>query len=375
MVVLALGLFAGGALAEDPAAQKEALAHNKASNAALDAGDVATATREAEAAWRAAERGWGDNANTAELAMQVTVNYLDLGNPAAAREPAERALALARYAKSYTEAEARLWHGMSLAGDPSQRAELQAALAALDAKGVVNEDTVRGRLMLAALQISESPQTASATAQKAITDGRAIQSPSLRMHLFESGKIQYLAGEFGLAAFTLTESLNLWEQQPVGELPKALGDAWAWQVMALEASRRSMPKDAAPPPGGRFGAFGRRFAPPLAFLPKRDEPTTVPGARASATTSGCELEYEDAELPPFPKVEGDKARLAAAVVMFDIDNAGATTNVRIVGSAPAAEPPAGYEEAIRQRVTARKVRSFVRESCRAGRMETIVYDF
>ncbi len=363
-VALAFGLSAGGALAQDPAAQQEALAHNEASNTAFEAGDPEAGMREAEAAWRAAERGWGDNPNTAELAMLVTVGHIDLGNPAAAREAAARTVELAPHAQSYTEAEARLWHGMSLVGDPGQRAAIEAGLAGMEAAGAVSEDVVRGRLTLAALQLGGGdPQTAAATAQQAVEDARVIESPMLRSHLFELGKLQYLAGQFGPAAFTLAESLNMWEEQRPGDLPKPLADTLAWQTIAGQASRRSMEEAGAPaggPGGGMRGGFGGGFggfAPAWNFLPQR---------------SNCSVEYQG-EIPPLPRPEGDRATLGAAVVLFDIaDDGRSATNIRIVGSAPGM---AQYEQEIVQRIADRTARRNVRSACRAGRIETIQYEY
>lgn len=360
---LALSMaLAGAAQAQDAAAQQEALDHNAASNAALDAGDFSRAAEEAVAAWRAAERGWGDDPNTAELAMMATVNHLDNGNAAAAREPAARALELAAYGQSYTEADAQLWYGMALAAsDPAgAQTHLQTGLAAMDAAGTVNEDTVRARMALAVLQFPTDPEGALAAGLKGVEEARQINSPALRAHLFELGKLQYLAGQFGPAAATLADSLNQWERPPVGEMPPALANTYAWQVMAGRAAFESMAQgggDTPPGPGagGPRGGFGGM---PFRWGFMRD-------------VSDCNIDYEQVAAA-FPAPDGDTATLGAAVVMYDFDADGNATNVQIVGAAP--DVPR-HVDLIQEIMSSYKARRFVREPCRAGHITQFTYQY
>src|SRR5690606_25983395 len=106
---LALSMaVSGAAFAQDAAKQQEALQHNDAYNAAMEAGNYDAALTEAAAAWQAAEAGWGDNPNTAALAMQATLAYLDLGRPLEGAQAASRTLALVGQADgAYTEADAQ----------------------------------------------------------------------------------------------------------------------------------------------------------------------------------------------------------------------------------------------------------------------------
>jgi tetratricopeptide (TPR) repeat protein len=343
---------AGIALAQDDAAQQQALTHNAAYNAAMEAGDFDTAMTEAEAAWRAAEQGWGEDPNTAELAMLVAVGYLDLGQPQAAREAAARALELAPHAQSYTEGDARLWRGMSIVGDPAAQGDLEAGLAALDAAGTISEDTVRARMMVAAMQLGQDPAASVAMAQKAVEDARAIESLNLRAHLFEFGKMQYLGGQFGPATFSLRESLGYWEEQEVGVLPQPLADTLAWHTMADAAVSASAPAGAPAGPGG--AGFGGGFpGMGFTFVPERN----------------CRIEW--AETPPvaFPPKAGQQANLGASVLLYDIAEDGSITNPRIAGAAPTRQ----YEQLILDGMRTWRVENEVRENCRNGHIQTVHY--
>ena len=199
--------------------------------AAVDAGDYATASERGEAAWRAAETEWGESGDTGLLAYTVAQLRVSTGDLAGAAEPAARALELAPQATGlYTTDEARLLVGASLViSNPAQaQQELEAALSGLDGAGVApRDDIIAARLNLASLQAASDTQAAAATAAKAVADSQAIMSANLRAHLAAAGRIQYLAGQFGPAVGTLTQSLNLWEEQPVGSMPAPLASTLA----------------------------------------------------------------------------------------------------------------------------------------------------
>jgi hypothetical protein len=70
--------------------------HYRAYTAALDRGDLATATTEAQAALTASEARDGDGGRTAVLALNLATVHLWAGRPEQARPAAQRALDLAR---------------------------------------------------------------------------------------------------------------------------------------------------------------------------------------------------------------------------------------------------------------------------------------
>lgn len=342
----------GAAFAQDAARQQEALEHNDAYNAAMQAGDYDAALNEAVAAWQAAEAGWGDDPNTAALAMQATLAYLDMGRAPEGAQAAARTLALASQAQgAYTEADAQLWAGMTTFGtDPAgAQANLRAGLAAMDAANAISEDTVRSRLILAALQIASDRDAALAAAEKVAADAHAIDSPAMASHLLEVGKLQYLGANFAAANATLLEAIGTFPEQPVGTLDPVLASALAWQRIAGTAILRT-----ATPGEGRGGFGPGGFGPP-AWMPERQ----------------CNIDYEARPPTMFPAIEGRQAQLGAAVVMWDLDANGAATNVRILASAPGAVQ---HEQLIMQEFTGKKAR-FAREACRQGWVEVVGYDF
>lgn len=360
MIAMAASLAAaGGALAQEA----DPLVHYDAYNAALQAGDYDTASREGEAAWRAAEDAWGEGPDTAILAFNIAQMRMTILDRDGAQEPAARALALASQAADYTEAEARLLHGSSVVNaDPAlARTELEAAVAALDAAGSKNEDTVRGKLDLAALMAATSPAEAVAMAQAGVQDARDIQSVNLRRYLFTLGTVQYQAQQFGPASMTLFESVNSWEQQQPGEMPLELAHSLAWYTMAAEASRLSAAEGGEGGggrggPGGRggFGAFGGGQI-PWEFLPARS----------------CEIRWEEEVSITFPTNTSDQANLGAAVLMYDLDEEGQVVNQRVV----AAVPGAPYNDLMLTAMDDWKAGNRVRENCRQGQIRTVHYFF
>lgn len=327
--------------------------------AAVEAGDYATASQQGEAAWRAAETEWGESGDTGLLAYTIGQLRVGTGDLAGAKGPAARALELAPLATGlYTEDEARLLVGASLATEnPAQaRQELEAALAGLDGAGVApRDDIVSARLTLAQLQAADDPALAATTAAKAVEDSRAAGSANLRSHLATAGRVQYLAGQFGPAAFSLRESLGYWEEQEPGVLPQPLADTLAWHTLATAALRQT-PVDgapAAPPAGpggvggpGGFGGIG------FTFVPRRN----------------CDIEWEPI-VTSLPEPEGTQANLGASVIMYDITEEGTVTNARIVSAVPSRQ----YEQEILAGMQNWKASNRVREACRTGQLQTVDY--
>jgi len=328
--LIAAALLAAAPIAEAFADYK---ADYRAYVAALEAGDAVAAIEAGKKTWRAAEAELGDHKTVAVLAFNYA-NIVAPSDPAAAVEPYERALALARAGVSdlsAPELEIALLDSRFRSDDAdATKSALRDALDTYAASGAPATDRTIGAWRTLAL-VAIGTRTRNPSFDEAdgyLAEAERIAPPdqqSLAEAQLLSGMVR-IAGD-RRSAQDIAEAVVLLDKAIASYAPQesidrfdpqlALSLAWRQSIRALIESAGSAPQFRT---GSRIAtsddlqkAYERATA---SYDPQADRPLF------KDETAGCQIEWKKRTPPPFPKGALVKSAIGAVLVGFDLGNDG-----------------------------------------------------
>ena len=315
--------------------------------AALESGDYATADRELAGALEVSESS--GNPASAQLAHALATIRLDLGRPADALAPATRALELARSNPNLgvDPLAAELWvaRAQAATGNPEAAARLSAAIGQAQGRPDMARFVYPAAVSLAGSQFAQGDYNgaiqswtavesmADAAPSPAVARAQALSARAASIFLGGVDRSKGSAGEVRERALNVRDQLEAAKRLLRGKVEEDQGDIpldQARQVYAETLAWESM--------------FQRKIQADNITIPARDE--NAREFEYSAVNSQlrlCDVRFNTDPSPLHVTTGASSGNMGAAVVEFDLDDRGRTTDKRILASIPAGGT---YAEAI-----------------------------
>jgi tetratricopeptide (TPR) repeat protein len=337
-------LLAGGAVVAQPDALNEQVAQFRA---ALERGDYAAADTALAAALQTSEAMNGPA--TAQLAHALATIRLDLGKPAEAHAPAVRALELARANPNLgvDPISAELWVARAEAAmnRPEATARLSAALAQAQGRPDLARFLYPAAVSLGgalfqqgdyngAIQAWTTVESIADTAPSpVVARAQALNAKAASTFLGGVDRTKGSAGEVRDRALTVRDMLEAAKrllrarvEEDQGDIPLDLARQVYAETLAWES------------------VFNRKIQADNITIPAKDE--NAREFEYSAVNKDqrlCDVRFNTDPAPVFVQTGAQSGNMGAAVVEFDLDDRGRTTDRRILVSIP---PNGTYAQAI-----------------------------
>lgn len=343
-VCLCVLLCAGAAavLAQD--AMNEQLARFRT---ALETGDYATADSALAAALEAAEAASNTQA-AVQLAYTLATIRFDLGRAGDAHAPAVRALEIARANPGFgiDPLAAELWVARAEAalGQPDATTRLQNAIAQAQARPDLQGTLYPSVASLGAAQIARgdydgaiktwemAESLADAAPSPPVARAQALTSKAVAVFLGGVDRTKGSAGEVRDRALRVRDDLEAAKrllrptvEENHGDIPVELARQAYAETLAWEA------------------AFNQKVQADGITIPPKNENAREFEYSAVSGDRLCDVRFSADPQPVFMQTGGVSGNMSAAVVEFELDDRGRTTDRRIIASIP---PNGTYAQSI-----------------------------
>lgn len=343
-VCACVALCAGAAVV---IAQPDALNEHVARfRTALESGDYATADTELAAALQVSEST--NNPSSTQLAHALATIRLDLGRPADALAPATRALELARANPNLgvDPLAAELWVARAEAamGKPDATARLSTALAQAQGRPELARFVYPAAVSLASAQFAQgdyngaiqSWTTVESMADTApspvVARAQALNARAAAIFLGGVDRSKGSAGEVRDRAVSVRDQLEAAKrllrarvEEDEGDIPLDLARQVYAETLAWE------------------NVFRKKIEADGITIPAKDENAREFEYSAVSGDRLCDVRFNTDPAPVFVQTGAAAGNMGAAVVEFDLDDRGRTTDRRIAASIP---PNGTYAQAI-----------------------------
>lgn len=328
-------------------AQSDALNEHVARfRAALESGDYATADSALADALQASEAMNGPS--TAQLAHALATIRLDLGRPADAHAPAVRALELARANPNLgvDPISAELWVARAEAGmnRPEAAARLSAAITQAQGRDDLTRFVYPAAVTLGGALFAQgdydgaiqawttAESTAAAAPSPIVARAQAMNGRAASIFLGGVDRTKGSAGEVRERAVTVRDEFEAAKRLVRAKVEEDEGD------IPLDLARQVYAETVA-----WENVFQKKIQADGITIPAKDENAREFEYSAVNGERLCDVRFNTDPAPVFVQTGASSGNMSAAVVEFDLDDRGRTTDRRIAVSIP---PNGTYAQAI-----------------------------